>query len=93
MPYTGVCIPNTIPALLFSCFSLTFPELEFSTKKNPKQLLKSLETYVSRSLVSTADGIRQASSLSISSGRAGEEINFMGICDLQVELEGEARLV
>ncbi|XP_046759433.1 ELMO domain-containing protein 3 isoform X8 [Gallus gallus] len=68
-------------------------ELEFSTKKNPKQLLKSLETYVSRSLVSTADGIRQASSLSISSGRAGEEINFMGICDLQVELEGEARLV
>ncbi|XP_046787755.1 ELMO domain-containing protein 3 isoform X8 [Gallus gallus] len=68
-------------------------ELEFSTKKNPKQLLKSLETYVSRSLVSTADGIQQASSLSISSGRAGEEINFMGICDLQVELEGEARLV
>ncbi|POI31571.1 hypothetical protein CIB84_004678 [Bambusicola thoracicus] len=68
-------------------------ELEFSTKKNPKQLLKSLQTYVSRSPVPTADGIQQPSSLSSSSGRAGEEINFVGICDLQVELEGEARLV
>ncbi|XP_031452906.1 ELMO domain-containing protein 3 [Phasianus colchicus] len=68
-------------------------ELEFSTKKKPKQLLKSLETYVSRSPVSTADGIQQPSPLSISSSRAGEEINFTGICDLQVELEGEARLI
>uniref|UniRef100_A0A8C3LZ66 ELMO domain containing 3 n=1 Tax=Chrysolophus pictus TaxID=9089 RepID=A0A8C3LZ66_CHRPC len=68
-------------------------ELEFSTKKKPKQLLKSLETYMSRSPVSTADGIQQPSPLSISSSRAGEEINFTGICDLQVELEGEARLI
>ncbi|OXB73879.1 UNVERIFIED_CONTAM: hypothetical protein H355_005708, partial [Colinus virginianus] len=68
-------------------------ELEFSTKKKPKQLLKSLETYVSRSLMSTADGIQRPSSLPISSSQAGEEINFTGICDLQVELEGEARLI
>ncbi|XP_042749103.1 ELMO domain-containing protein 3 isoform X1 [Lagopus leucura] len=68
-------------------------ELEFSTKKKPKQLLKSLETYVSRSPVSTADGVQQPSPLSVSSSRAGEEINFTGICDLQVELEGEARLI
>ncbi|XP_048784157.1 ELMO domain-containing protein 3 [Lagopus muta] len=68
-------------------------ELEFSTKKKPKQLLKSLETYVSRSPVSTADGVQQPSPLSVISSRAGEEINFTGICDLQVELEGEARLI
>ncbi|XP_072213057.1 ELMO domain-containing protein 3 [Excalfactoria chinensis] len=68
-------------------------ELEFSTKKKPKQLLKSLETYVSRSAVSAADGIQQPSPLPVSSSRAGEEINFTGICDLQVELEGEARLI
>ncbi|XP_021230570.1 ELMO domain-containing protein 3 isoform X3 [Numida meleagris] len=68
-------------------------ELEFSTKKKPKQLLKSLETYVSRSPVSAADGIQRPSPPSISSSQAGEEINFTGICDLQVELEGEARLI
>ncbi|XP_019467321.1 ELMO domain-containing protein 3 isoform X1 [Meleagris gallopavo] len=68
-------------------------ELEFSTKKKPKQLLKSLESYVRRSSVSTADGVQQPSPLSISSNQAGEEINFTGICDLQVELEGEARLI
>lgn len=68
-------------------------ELEFSTKKKPKQLLKSLETYVSRSTVSAADGIQQPSPLSVSSSRASEEINFTGICDLQVELEGEVRLI
>ncbi|XP_066839487.1 ELMO domain-containing protein 3 isoform X3 [Anser cygnoides] len=71
-------------------------ELELSTKKKPKQLLKSLEAYVSRS--SVADGIQRPSPPSgtggsISAGRAGEEINFTGICDLQVELEGEPRLV
>uniref|UniRef100_A0A493TBN4 ELMO domain-containing protein n=1 Tax=Anas platyrhynchos platyrhynchos TaxID=8840 RepID=A0A493TBN4_ANAPP len=70
-------------------------ELELSAKKKPKQLLKSLEAYVSRSPV--ADGIQRLSppsgSSSISAGRAGEEINFTGVCDLQVELEGEPRLV
>ncbi|NXI64721.1 ELMD3 protein, partial [Anseranas semipalmata] len=73
-------------------------ELELSTKKKPKQLLKSLEAYVSRSPVSMADGIQRPSPPSgrVGSGsgsRAGEEINFTGICDLQVELEGEARLM
>ncbi|XP_065601121.1 ELMO domain-containing protein 3 isoform X2 [Cyrtonyx montezumae] len=68
-------------------------ELEFSTKKKPKQLLKSFETYVSRSLMSAADSIQHPSPLPISSSQAGKEINFTGICDLQVELEGEARLI
>ncbi|NXK15580.1 ELMD3 protein, partial [Herpetotheres cachinnans] len=68
-------------------------ELELSTKKKPKQLLKSLEAYVNRS--PAADGVQQLSpaSTSGSSSRAGEEINFTGVCDLQVELEGEARLI
>ncbi|XP_040984298.1 ELMO domain-containing protein 3 isoform X4 [Aquila chrysaetos chrysaetos] len=69
-------------------------ELELSTKKKPKQLLKSLEAYVNRS--PTADGLQQPSSPSASSGsgsQPGEEIHFTGVCDLQVELEGEARLI
>uniref|UniRef100_A0A8C0B4H9 ELMO domain containing 3 n=1 Tax=Buteo japonicus TaxID=224669 RepID=A0A8C0B4H9_9AVES len=69
-------------------------ELELSTKKKPKQLLKSLEAYVNRS--PTADSLQQPSFSSVSGGsgsRPGEEIHFMGVCDLQVELEGEARLI
>ncbi|NXL54843.1 ELMD3 protein, partial [Podilymbus podiceps] len=64
-------------------------ELELSAKKKPKQLLKSLEAYVSRS--PPADGLPQPSPPS--GGRPGQEIGFTGVCDLQVELEGEARLV
>ncbi|NXT41905.1 ELMD3 protein, partial [Pelecanoides urinatrix] len=68
-------------------------ELEFSTKKKPKQLLRSLEAYVNRSPV--ADGLQQPPppSASVGGSRPGQEIDFTGICDLQVELEGEARLI
>ncbi|NXS40856.1 ELMD3 protein, partial [Balaeniceps rex] len=68
-------------------------ELEFSTKKKPKQLLRSLEAYVNGS--PAAGGLRHPSSPSATLGgsRAGEEINFTGVCDPQVELEGEARLI
>ncbi|NWS78413.1 ELMD3 protein, partial [Crotophaga sulcirostris] len=68
-------------------------ELQFSTKKKPKQLLKSLEAYVSRS--STTDGPHHPSlpSESLQGSQDGEEIAFMGVCDPQVELEGEARLI
>ncbi|NXT92412.1 ELMD3 protein, partial [Anhinga rufa] len=62
-------------------------ELELSTKRKPKQLLKSLAAYVNRSPV--ADGLQQPSPPS----GGDEEINFTGVCDLQVELEGEARLI
>ncbi|KAK1194522.1 ELMD3 protein, partial [Pygoscelis papua] len=64
-------------------------ELELSTRKKPKQLLKSLEAYVNRS--PAADGLRRPSPPSASGG--GEEINFTGVCDLRIELEGEARLI
>ncbi|XP_064328651.1 ELMO domain-containing protein 3 [Phalacrocorax carbo] len=62
-------------------------ELESSTKKKPKQLLKSLQAYMKRS--PAADGLQQPSPPSAS----GEAIHFTGVCDLQVELEGEARLI
>ncbi|XP_074664031.1 ELMO domain-containing protein 3 isoform X2 [Strix aluco] len=68
--------------------SFLLKELELSAKKKPKRLLKSLEAYVNRS--PAADGLQQPSSPSAS---LGEEIDFTGVCDLQVELEGEARLV
>ncbi|NXT75924.1 ELMD3 protein, partial [Zapornia atra] len=59
-------------------------ELELSTKKKPRQLLKSLEAYMSRS--PAADGLQLPSS---SSG--SEEISFTGVCDLRVELDGESQ--
>ncbi|KAM6113215.1 LOW QUALITY PROTEIN: ELMO domain-containing protein 3 [Phoenicopterus ruber ruber] len=66
-------------------------ELELTAKKKPKQLLKSLETYVSRS--PAAAGPRQPSPPSGGGSRAGADMDFTGVCDLPVELEGEARLI
>ncbi|NXX77581.1 ELMD3 protein, partial [Urocolius indicus] len=60
--------------------SLALRELELSTKKKPKQLLKSLEAYRSQS--------PQQPSL-----RARQELHFTNICEPQVELEGEASLI
>ncbi|RLV76501.1 hypothetical protein DV515_00016913 [Chloebia gouldiae] len=51
-------------------------ELELSTKKKPRQLLKSLEAYLSRGL--------QPPSLPSS------QIHFTSICDPRVELEGDS---
>ncbi|NXH20622.1 ELMD3 protein, partial [Bucco capensis] len=64
-------------------------ELELSTKKKPKQLLKSLEAYVAHS--PAADTLLQLSPPPGSD--TGKEINFMGICDLQVKLEGNTPLL
>ncbi|NXK00600.1 ELMD3 protein, partial [Corythaixoides concolor] len=64
-------------------------ELESSTKKKPKQLLKSLEAYVNRN--ATADGLQRPSSPSAAGSRAREEMDFTGVCE--VELEGESQLI
>ncbi|NWI62901.1 ELMD3 protein, partial [Todus mexicanus] len=63
-------------------------ELELSTKKKPKQLLKSLEAFVSQS--PAADPLWQPPP---PSGAGSDETDFTGVCDLQVELEGDAWLV
>ncbi|XP_068012700.1 ELMO domain-containing protein 3 isoform X2 [Melanerpes formicivorus] len=62
-------------------------ELELATKKKPKQLLKSLEAFLKQS--PTAEALQELSS------RAGPggDIDFVGICEPQVELEGAARLI
>lgn len=88
------CVPDTIETSVsvLMRFPLTSPELELSTKKKPKQLLKSLEAYVNQSPM--ADSLQQPSFSSASGGsQPSEEIHFTGVCDLQVELEGEARLI
>ncbi|XP_066193168.1 ELMO domain-containing protein 3 [Sylvia atricapilla] len=54
-------------------------ELELSTKKKPRQLLKSLEAYLSR-------GLRPPSLPSSPSS----QIHFTSICDPGVELEGDS---
>ncbi|XP_017594151.1 PREDICTED: ELMO domain-containing protein 3 [Corvus brachyrhynchos] len=54
-------------------------ELELSTKKKPRQLLKSLEAYMSR-------GLQPPSSPS-------SQIHFTSICDPGVELEGDSQLI
>ncbi|NXJ71778.1 ELMD3 protein, partial [Rostratula benghalensis] len=61
-------------------------ELEFSAKKKPKQLLRSLEAYVSHGPV--AGGLQHPFPAA-----GGEEMDFTGVCDPRVELEGEARLI
>uniref|UniRef100_A0A8B9F4W7 ELMO domain-containing protein n=1 Tax=Amazona collaria TaxID=241587 RepID=A0A8B9F4W7_9PSIT len=61
-----------------SCFLLK--ELELSTKRKPKQLLKSLEAFVSRG--PTAEGPAPPSPPSPSS----RELSFTGLCDLEDEL-------
>ncbi|XP_050165994.1 ELMO domain-containing protein 3 isoform X2 [Myiozetetes cayanensis] len=58
-------------------------ELELSTKKKPRQLLRSLEAYVSH-------GLRPSSPPPSSSS---SQIHFTSICDPVVELERDSRLI
>ncbi|XP_042715230.2 ELMO domain-containing protein 3 isoform X1 [Chrysemys picta bellii] len=77
-------------------------ELEAFAKKKPKQLLRYLEIYMSGRAVSVIDGGFQHPSpssgvhspdLNSAVGNSSKEINFTGVCDPQVEMEGEARLI
>ncbi|KAJ7419273.1 ELMO domain-containing protein 3 [Pitangus sulphuratus] len=58
-------------------------ELELSTKKKPRQLLRSLEAYVSHGLQPSSPPPSSSSS----------QIHFTSICDPVVELEGDSRLI
>ncbi|XP_032629299.1 ELMO domain-containing protein 3 [Chelonoidis abingdonii] len=74
-------------------------ELEAFAKKKPKQLLRYLEIYMSGRAVSVIDGGFQHPSsssgvyLSSAISNSSKEINFTGVCDPQIEMEGEARLI
>ncbi|XP_059497046.1 ELMO domain-containing protein 3 isoform X2 [Stegostoma tigrinum] len=77
--------------------------VEMFAKKNPKQLLKRLETYLmgrqngtvlpADKMSSTSDhsliGMRSKSTSVINT----KEINFMGVCELEPEPEGEVQLI
>ncbi|XP_056102688.1 ELMO domain-containing protein 3 isoform X2 [Rhinichthys klamathensis goyatoka] len=81
-------------------------EVELFAKKNPKQILRRLEGYLkerragtghrtspdtlSHSNPSPCDTGSQAGS---QGGKEGKEINFIGVCELPPEMEGEARLI
>ncbi|KYO17183.1 ELMO domain-containing protein 3 isoform A [Alligator mississippiensis] len=76
-------------------------ELEAFAKKKPRQLLKYLEAYMSGNTESIMeDGFQHFSASSsthrlthYSAGSSNKELNFTGVCDLHVEMEGEARLI
>ncbi|EMP28561.1 ELMO domain-containing protein 3 [Chelonia mydas] len=77
-------------------------DLEAFAKKKPKQLLRYLEIYMSGRAVSVIDGGFQHPSpssgvcspnLNSAVSNSSKEINFTGVCDPQVEMEGEARLI
>ncbi|XP_077662107.1 ELMO domain-containing protein 3 isoform X1 [Eretmochelys imbricata] len=77
-------------------------DLEAFAKKKPKQLLRYLEIYMSGRAVSVIDGGFQhpspssgvrSPSLNSAVSKSSKEINFTGVCDPQVKMEGEARLI
>ncbi|XP_069475050.1 ELMO domain-containing protein 3 isoform X2 [Ambystoma mexicanum] len=79
-------------------------EVEMFAKRNPKQLLRRLESHLSHhpnGVVWTVDGWPQHPSPSSGTrspslnpnGSSIKQLDFTGVCDLQVDLEGEDRLV
>lgn len=79
-------------------------EVEVFAKKNPKQVLRRLESFLSEQKSGgTALAMETCSqNPSPSMGRRsprldpssnGKELNFTGVCELPPEMEGEARLI
>ncbi|XP_069070348.1 ELMO domain-containing protein 3 isoform X2 [Pleurodeles waltl] len=79
-------------------------EVEMFAKRNPKQLLRRLGAHLNEhpnGMVWTVDGWPQHPSPSSgarspslnTNGRNIKQLDFTGVCDLQVDLEGEDRLV
>ncbi|XP_038641174.1 ELMO domain-containing protein 3 isoform X2 [Scyliorhinus canicula] len=82
---------------------LVLKGVEMFAKKNPKQLLKRLETYLSErqngtvlpadKLSSTSDHTMAGMRPNQTSATNTKEINFMGVCELEPEPEGEVQLI
>ncbi|XP_067857221.1 ELMO domain-containing protein 3 [Heptranchias perlo] len=78
-------------------------EVEMFAKKNPKQLLKRLETYLmerQNGTVQPADKVSLTSNHTMggmkpktTSATNTKEMNFLGVCELEPEPEGEVRLI
>nr|XP_033805893.1 ELMO domain-containing protein 3 isoform X2 [Geotrypetes seraphini] len=72
----------------------TLKEVETFAKKNPKQLLRSLEMYlVEHHNIATLDKWSLHSSSSPDLQSQKKDLKFTGVCDFKPRLEGEARLV
>ncbi|XP_036434085.1 ELMO domain-containing protein 3 [Colossoma macropomum] len=81
-------------------------EVELYAKKNPKQILRRLESFLQErragighrtspdtlSHSNPSPGDRE-SRVSSQGGKEGKEMNFTGVCELPPEMEGEARLI
>lgn len=81
-------------------------EVELHAKKNPKQVLRHLETFLQERRTgighrTSPDTLSQSnpspgdreSRVSSQGGKEGKEMNFTGVCELPPEMEGEARLI
>ncbi|XP_064209930.1 ELMO domain-containing protein 3 isoform X1 [Anguilla rostrata] len=80
-------------------------ELETFAKKNPKQILRRLEAFLSERRV--GGGVRLSPDtpshntsprnggprVGLTAAARGKEMNFTGVCELPPEMEGEARLI
>ena len=94
-------------SLTISVFSNPL-EVELFAKKNPKQMLRRLEVFlkerraggISRGTSSEPQAQQPSPSLGeraarpgAGQGSKGKEMHFTGVCDLPLEMEGEARLI
>ncbi|TRY98177.1 hypothetical protein DNTS_035003 [Danionella cerebrum] len=76
-------------------------EVEMFAKKNPKQILKRLEGYLKERHSTSPDALIHnnpssgdaGSQIGIQGTKEGKEMNFIGVCELPPETEGEARLI
>ncbi|XP_072493104.1 ELMO domain-containing protein 3 isoform X2 [Notamacropus eugenii] len=66
--------------------SFVLKELEVLAKKNPKQLLRSLDTYLTKGTKGLFPmGLSGAHNVSGSHGTHPKNLNFTGVCDLQLD--------
>ncbi|XP_023694273.1 ELMO domain-containing protein 3 isoform X2 [Paramormyrops kingsleyae] len=79
-------------------------EVETFAKKNPKQILKRLETFLKETRSGSGASVSPDTPSNHASpgeggiglaapGARGKEMNFTGVCELPPEMEGEARLI
>ncbi|XP_028852167.1 ELMO domain-containing protein 3 isoform X2 [Denticeps clupeoides] len=77
-------------------------EVELYARKNPKQILRHLEDFLKerrpgigqRALPdSPSHSNSSPADTNTADGRQGKDMNFTGVCEIPVEMEGEARLI